>query len=172
MAVGDLRSENLHHLRLLALQLRAVRLLLLPLHIVGLQAAASDAAAGQHHPLAEQLRRRPLVVGAHLVPHVLLQRRHQTLEVHVTKTLVAVGEHRQPNDDVGVAELGALRGHVLADEWDGGHAPALGHLRVQRERLGQLVVVQQTEGHTVDLGRGEGEQRVGRVNKASGNAGR
>ena len=72
-------------------------------------AHAQHTPAGQLDPACEQPRRRALVVGPVLTPHVLLHLLHHHAEVRQAQALVAIGEDGQADDDVRVREL---CGHV------------------------------------------------------------
>mmetsp|Transcript_7940 Transcript_7940/g.13285 ORF Transcript_7940/g.13285 Transcript_7940/m.13285 type:complete len:676 (-) Transcript_7940:52-2079(-) len=118
--------------------------------VVGVVAAA-HAAPRLLHPGRVPQRALALAVRARLLGQRLLQRRHQVLKVPPPQALVAVGQDGEADDHVRVGELGRAAGHVLAHKGHRQLRPRPWHVGVGLDRPVVVALVEDAEGHAVDL---------------------
>lgn len=112
--------------------------------------------SGDLQPLTKERAGWTEITGSSLATVVLLELHDDAFEIRHAQTFVAVGEHSETDERVGMGKLRRATGHVFADKRHGHEETTLRRAWVKEHHVSG---VEDTIGDTVDLGEDVREER-------------
>mmetsp|Transcript_12330 Transcript_12330/g.20472 ORF Transcript_12330/g.20472 Transcript_12330/m.20472 type:complete len:328 (-) Transcript_12330:858-1841(-) len=159
LLVALLQELQLHHF--LGRELLRV-VLVLQLHCPrqplarGLQSA--DRATRREHPLLMALTGLPVSRRSDLLGELRGQRVDDVDEVVLAQPRIAIGQHRQPDDDIRVCEFRGSGGYIFANKGHPQLQPRPRHMRVDCQSCFAVFHAQEAEGNSVNFREAVGQE--------------